>query len=219
MGALADTIEFANAVQAAYEATDPEETLILVTADHGHVFTIAGYPKRANPILGKVVPVGSTDAVEASDGMPYTTLGYMNGLGYAWWPCLSSPDSKHSTIRPACRTPTLRPESQARRALNGGQIEIEWMPTRKLMSRYEYKDDKGAIKWELKSRIDDGNGAKSAVTRRLSYQDTDYADIGDNESDPFFQRMINLGFIEHEASGFYAAEGHIVSGGHDHHGH
>ncbi|WP_348673564.1 alkaline phosphatase [uncultured Abyssibacter sp.] len=80
--ALNDTIEFAAAVQAAADATDPEETLIIVTADHGHVFTIAGYPKRGNPILGKVVDVGATDATLASDGMPYTTLGYMNGFGF-----------------------------------------------------------------------------------------------------------------------------------------
>lgn len=80
--ALSDTIEFAKAVQAAVDSTNPEETLILVTADHSHVFTIAGYPKRGNPILGKVVAVGSEEPSLASDGMPYTTLGYANGLGY-----------------------------------------------------------------------------------------------------------------------------------------
>jgi alkaline phosphatase len=80
--ALTDTIEFAKAVQAAVDSTDPEETLILVTADHSHVFTIAGYPKRGNPILGKVVGVGQTEPAEAADGMPYTTLGYTNGLGF-----------------------------------------------------------------------------------------------------------------------------------------
>lgn len=81
-GALTDTLEFAEAVKTAYENTDPAETLILVTADHGHVFTIAGYPKRGNPILGKVVGVGSEDAATASDGLPYTTLGYTNGRGF-----------------------------------------------------------------------------------------------------------------------------------------
>ncbi|GHF98996.1 alkaline phosphatase [Thalassotalea marina] len=80
--ALTDTIEFAKAVKAAVDSTDPEETLILVTADHSHVFTIAGYPKRGNPILGKVVNIGKTDPAMAADGMPYTTLGYTNGLGF-----------------------------------------------------------------------------------------------------------------------------------------
>ncbi|GAB2700292.1 alkaline phosphatase [Aliiglaciecola sp. 3_MG-2023] len=80
--ALTDVLELEKAVQYAYENTDPSETLILVTADHGHVFTIAGYPKRGNPILGKVVNVGEEEAATAADGMPYTTLGYTNGLGY-----------------------------------------------------------------------------------------------------------------------------------------
>ncbi len=80
--ALTDTIEFSNAVQAAINNTNPEETLILVTADHSHVFTIAGYPKRGNPILGKVVNVGDTEPALADDDMPYTTLGYTNGKGF-----------------------------------------------------------------------------------------------------------------------------------------
>lgn len=80
--ALNDTIEFAKAVQVAMDNTDPSETLIIVTADHGHVFTIGGYPKRGNPILGKVVGVGQTEPALASDDMPYTTLAYTNGRGF-----------------------------------------------------------------------------------------------------------------------------------------
>ncbi|WP_440877370.1 alkaline phosphatase [Thalassotalea sp. PLHSN55] len=80
--ALNDTIEFAKAVQVAIDATDPSDTLIIVTADHSHVFTIAGYPKRGNPILGKVVGIGSEEPALAKDGMPYTTLGYTNGRGF-----------------------------------------------------------------------------------------------------------------------------------------
>ncbi|TPV60749.1 alkaline phosphatase [Aestuariibacter sp. GS-14] len=80
--ALTDTLAFEAAVKAAYDNTNPDETLILVTADHSHVFTIAGYPKRGNPILGKVVNVGSDVPATAADDMPYTTLGYTNGLGH-----------------------------------------------------------------------------------------------------------------------------------------
>ena len=80
--ALEDTIEFSRAVQSAVDKTHAEETLIIVTADHSHVFTMAGYPKRGNPILGKVINVGSDKPALAADGMPYTTLGYANGLGY-----------------------------------------------------------------------------------------------------------------------------------------
>lgn len=80
--ALQDTIALAEAVQYAMDTTSPEDTLIIVTADHSHVFTIAGYPKRGNPILGKVVSVGSDEPLLAADNMPYTTLGYTNGRGF-----------------------------------------------------------------------------------------------------------------------------------------
>ncbi|HIF75447.1 MAG TPA: alkaline phosphatase [Porticoccaceae bacterium] len=84
--ALVDTVEFAAAVKAAVEMVDLSETLIIVTADHSHVFTIAGYPARGNPILGKVVGLDAsgatnTDPALAADGLPYTTLGYANGHG------------------------------------------------------------------------------------------------------------------------------------------
>lgn len=85
--ALMDTIELAAAVETAAEMVDLSETLIIVTADHSHVFTIAGYPARGNPILGKVVGVdaaGDTrhDLSLGEDGLPYTTLGYNNGPGF-----------------------------------------------------------------------------------------------------------------------------------------
>ena len=83
--ALEEAVEFANAIQYAIENTDPAETLILVTADHSHVFTMSGYPRRGNDILGLVVaPEGSAELAEATtatDGKPYTTLGYQNGPG------------------------------------------------------------------------------------------------------------------------------------------
>jgi alkaline phosphatase len=76
--ALEDTDAFDQAVAAALEMTNSEETLIIVTADHSHTMTMAGYPRRNNPILGKVVyETGAT--ARGDDGMPYTTLGYANG--------------------------------------------------------------------------------------------------------------------------------------------
>lgn len=85
--ALTDTIEFSHAVAAAVNKTKREDTLIIVTADHSHVFTMAGYPKRGNPILGKVVGTsgeeGQPGLAKDATGRPYTTLGYTNGPGYA----------------------------------------------------------------------------------------------------------------------------------------
>jgi alkaline phosphatase len=80
--ALTDTIEFSRAIQTAVDNSNPDNTLIIVTADHGHVFTIAGYPKRGNPILGKVVDVGTSELAKGLDGLPYTTLSYADGPGF-----------------------------------------------------------------------------------------------------------------------------------------
>lgn len=78
--ALTDTIALSDAVKKAKELTNERDTLILVTADHSHVFTIAGYPSRGNPILGKT----AVDGVVSKDslGLPYTTLAYANGPGW-----------------------------------------------------------------------------------------------------------------------------------------
>ena len=51
-----------------------------MTADHSHVFTIGGYPKRGNPVFGLVRKVGNEAAVD-TENKTYTTLGYMNGPG------------------------------------------------------------------------------------------------------------------------------------------
>lgn len=84
--ALTDAVELSRAVQRATELVK-DDTLIIVTADHSHVFTIAGYPTRGNPILGLMVTNDDTTSQpekeprKAKDGKPFTTLGYMNGPG------------------------------------------------------------------------------------------------------------------------------------------
>ena len=95
-GALTDTIEFARAIGEAAAATDPADTLIIVTADHGHVFTIGGYPKRGNPILGKVVSVGAEDPALAADDLPHTTLTYTNGRGFRDLGTETDPDETYA---------------------------------------------------------------------------------------------------------------------------
>lgn len=87
--ALTDGIAFADAVDVAVEKTDRVDTLIIVTADHSHTFTIGGYPTRGNPILGKVITNNSQGGVNdfdatMDDNKPFTTLGYQSGPGGAW---------------------------------------------------------------------------------------------------------------------------------------
>ncbi|GAB0093480.1 Alkaline phosphatase [Sergentomyia squamirostris] len=73
--ALDETLELSNAVQLAREMTSEEDTLIVVSADHGHTLTYAGYPSRGADILG----VAQNSNI---DRMPFTTLSYANGGGY-----------------------------------------------------------------------------------------------------------------------------------------
>jgi len=80
--ALTEAVELSNAVRKAVEKTSRKDTLIIVTADHSHTFTIAGYPARGNPILGLVKQPGNTAFAKDKNGKPYTTLGYANGPGY-----------------------------------------------------------------------------------------------------------------------------------------
>ena len=82
--ALEETIELENAVKAALEMTEREDTLIIVTADHGHAVTMSGYPERGNPILGFVKDVEKGNYVNntKNEAQPYTTIGYANGPGF-----------------------------------------------------------------------------------------------------------------------------------------
>ena len=86
--ALYDTVALSEAVRVAMEKTSANDTLLMVTADHSHVFTIAGYPTRGNPILGLVKSNDANGIAEVTNstdanGLPYTTVGYANGMGYA----------------------------------------------------------------------------------------------------------------------------------------
>ena len=78
--ALEDTLAFDAAIAATLARVNLDETLVIVTADHSHVMTIAGYPQRNNPVLGLVREPGGRLAM-GRDRRPYTTLGYINGPG------------------------------------------------------------------------------------------------------------------------------------------
>jgi alkaline phosphatase len=78
--ALDEAVELDRAVAAVMARVDLSDTLVVVTADHSHNFTMAGYPQRGNPILGVVVDVDGRVS-QARDGHAYTTLSYANGPG------------------------------------------------------------------------------------------------------------------------------------------
>lgn len=84
--ALGDTIAMSEAVAAATAMTSADDTLVLVTADHAHTMSFVGYPVRGNPILGLVREEddeGNVAPARDANGLPFTTLVYANGPGYA----------------------------------------------------------------------------------------------------------------------------------------
>jgi len=77
--ALSDTIAYDDAIKAALDKVNLEDTLVIVTADHAHTLIMNGYAARGNDILGLSKSKGqfSHDAF----GKKYTTLSYGNGPG------------------------------------------------------------------------------------------------------------------------------------------
>ncbi|TMN69528.1 hypothetical protein CWB85_17565 [Pseudoalteromonas sp. S1727] len=96
------------------------------------------------------------------------------------------------------------------------KIELAWLVNKKLISSMRISKPQLTQTLSLVSVRFDKADVLQQFANWDSYQTTDYADIGDNESDPFLAKMINLGFIEHGASGFYDANGKALSGGHSH---
>ncbi|KAL1770615.1 intestinal-type alkaline phosphatase 1 [Sigmodon hispidus] len=74
--ALTEAIMFDSAIESASLLTSEKDTLILITADHSHVFAFGGYTFRGTSIFG-LAPL------KAEDGKSYTSILYGNGPGYA----------------------------------------------------------------------------------------------------------------------------------------
>ena len=53
----------------------PEETLVIVTADHSHTMSLSGYADRGADIRG----LGRDNAL---DDLPYTILSYASGPSF-----------------------------------------------------------------------------------------------------------------------------------------
>ena len=61
--------------------------------------TMSGYPRRVNPILGKVVSVGESTFAKDLENTPYATLGYQSGPGFRSGRTATNPDLAYK--RPA----------------------------------------------------------------------------------------------------------------------
>ena len=78
---------FADAVAKAIEMTDPNDTLIIVTADHEHSIAFNGYCGRGSSVTGLCLDINEAgvtspgNPLKGQDGKPYTVVGYLNGVG------------------------------------------------------------------------------------------------------------------------------------------
>lgn len=82
--AIDETIELSQTVRWLRENTEQDETLIVVTADHSHTFTLAGYNTRGANVLAPVISndiygEAEEEFTQANDGLHYTSANYRNG--------------------------------------------------------------------------------------------------------------------------------------------
>ena len=89
--------------------------------------------------------------------------------------------------------------------------KLVWLPAQQIVVSYENP----VLAWSLTEQGD--SGLQQRLVSRDDYTLIDFADIGDSEENPFVKKMINWGFVEHGASGFYDEHGHAIEGhGHAH---
>lgn len=87
-----------------------------------------------------------------------------------------------------------------------GNIELSWLPSLQLLNHFSWDNGEVREEWELLTKVHNANEVVAFFEQLQKYQSTDYADIGDDHSDPFLNKMLNMGFVEHGASGFYTSE-------------
>ncbi|WP_189389506.1 alkaline phosphatase [Bacterioplanes sanyensis] len=130
--ALVETNQLSDSVALAQQLAH-DDTLLVVTADHSHTLSMAGYPQRGNPILGLVQQQDDSGQLQptlASDQQPYTTLGYANGLGSQ----LRHPDHLHapelaSNQRRVGRLPWLQNSELIADPLHADYCQTALLPT------------------------------------------------------------------------------------------
>ncbi len=86
-------------------------------------------------------------------------------------------------------------------------LSLVWLPQLKLVKSMEQRQGDTFRHWQLQA-LSSQPQALTALSQELkSYYATDFADIGDNEADPFLAKLIHLGFVPHGHSGAYDSDG------------
>ncbi|WP_334062653.1 hypothetical protein [Alteromonas genovensis] len=96
-----------------------------------------------------------------------------------------------------------------------GVFSLVWLPQQRLIERFNIEQGNMHRTWTL-TNADYEADVSTFFAKRIDYQSTDYADIGDDHTDPFLTKMVTQGFIEAGASGFYDQHGRALQGEHNH---
>lgn len=100
---------------------------------------------------------------------------------------------------------------------SGHQLSVTWIDKLALPQSLIVSDANGSLQYQLVELTPFADNEFSALIS--GYQDIDFADVGDNESDPFIAKMIHQGFIQHGSSGFYDSNGNKLAGAESAHKH
>ncbi|MGL4580803.1 MAG: hypothetical protein ACRCVV_12265 [Shewanella sp.] len=92
--------------------------------------------------------------------------------------------------------------------VNGLESQLLWIDTIGLPYQFTLGTTQPNLDYKMVAVEPFSPDAYSALTQ--DFQDMDFADVGDNESDPFLAKMIKQGFIEHGSSGFYNSDGQAL---------
>jgi len=79
--ALSETLAFDKAVEKVLGLVDLKDTLVIVTADHAHTFSMGGYTGREVDITGVVIEANGEED-HGEDDKTFTVLSYGNGPGF-----------------------------------------------------------------------------------------------------------------------------------------
>ncbi|XP_055599306.1 membrane-bound alkaline phosphatase-like [Uranotaenia lowii] len=142
---LDETAEYSKAIAKARSMTSEEDTLIVVSADHSHTMMYNGYPDRGQDVLGIA-------GISSQDRLPYTTLSYANGPGWA---------------------NTYTPENRAIRQdisdFNFNSISLQYPATVPLDSETHGAEDVNVYASGPYSHIFVGNYEQSALPHLMAY--------------------------------------------------
>ena len=93
---------------------------------------------------------------------------------------------------------------------------LVWLPELHIARSFKVISPSQTVEWTLTELSFDPAPIDAFFAKRFTYQTTDFADIGDDHTDPFLTKMVHQGFIEKGASGYYNTDGEAIGSGHHH---